>query len=122
MTRGARAWFEYRDDALVLVFQPQRRERFAHRRRMMGEIVNDGDAVNFSANLATAADALESRQRPGDGVALNSPRVSGNDYRQAVPHIEIADQGRLKLGPFFSLTKHTKASHPCRVRDVARLP
>src|SRR6266550_697974 len=89
---------------------------------MMGEIVNDSDALNLSANLATAADALERCQRGGDGLEFNSPCIGGNDHRQTVAHVEIADQRRLKLGPFFSLTKDTKASHLFSIRNIARLP
>src|ERR1700716_2375349 len=88
----------------------------------MGKVVDHRDAVNFAANFATPPDALESRERRGDSFTLNPPGISGNDRRQAVTYVEIADQRRLKFAPFQSLMKDPKASSPLRVVNVARLP
>src|ERR1700716_1002984 len=85
----------------------------------MGKGIDDRASVNFAA---TRPHALESRQRRRDGLRLKSPSISGNDCRQTVTHVEIADQRRLKFAPFQSLTKDPKVSAPLCEINVARLP
>src|SRR5712692_8618886 len=89
---------------------------------MMREIIDHGDAVDLAANFATATDALESRERFGNGFALNSPGVSGDDDRKRVQHIERSDQRNLKAGPLAAVTEDAKARHTSRVINVTRLP
>ena len=81
--RRRRAWFEHRHEAPVCILEPQCGKRFAHRGRMMGKVINHGDAVNFAANLETATTkstvAFEGRMKDGETkevVALFADRES----------------------------------------------
>ena len=96
------------DDPPVFVLQPQCGECFAHRGRMMSKVIDDRDAVDFTANFATPAHALKSAERIGDGLAFNSPGVGGDDRRQGIAHVKVANQRHLKPGPFRSPTEDTE--------------
>ena len=58
---------------------------------MMRKIIDHDDAIDLAADFAAAADALEARQRGGDGCAFDAPGIRGDDRRQAVAYIELAD-------------------------------
>src|SRR6266849_296022 len=89
---------------------------------MMGEIVDDGNAVYFAANFTATANALERRHCVDDCLTLNAPRIRGNDHGQTVAHIELAYQRSLKLAPLFSFTQNSKTRHPSGTINVACLP
>ena len=58
---------------------------------MMSKVIDDGDAADFTAHFATAAHALERRERANNRLALNSPGIGGHDHRERVPDIEVAN-------------------------------
>ena len=58
---------------------------------MVREIVYDGDAFHFTSHLAASAYASEGRERFGDRFALDSPRFCGDDHREAIAHVELAN-------------------------------
>src|ERR1700682_6015954 len=89
---------------------------------MMRKVINDSDAVNFTADLTTAADTLERSERVGDGLALDSPGIGGNDRGQGIAHVEVPNQRHLKLAPFRCLAEDMKARHSFRVIYLTRLP
>src|ERR1700752_2066546 len=89
---------------------------------MMCEVVNHSDTVHFSAHFTTTADACKAGECITDAFAICTPRVGGDDYRQAITKIKLADQRRLKFSPGVALAKYFEVHHAARVTDVSRLP
>src|SRR5215468_7380050 len=89
---------------------------------MMGEIIDDGHTIDFTTHLATTAYTLESCQSFGNFFSIDSPRVSGNDCRQTIAHVEVANQRCLKFLPLRAVAKHCEVCHVASEADIARLP
>ena len=60
----------------------------------MRKVIDHSDAVHFTTHFGATAHAFETGQRGGNFLAPNSPRIGGHDCREAIAHIEFANQRR----------------------------
>src|SRR5947209_15086727 len=121
--RGGRARLEDGDDSPARVLVAQRSQRLADGGRVVREVVNDRDAALAPAHLHAPLDALERGERVLDLRARDAPRFGGDDDREAVAHVEVADERHLELTPLRAVAEDPEARHLARsVINVARLP
>jgi hypothetical protein len=86
------------------------------------EVVDDGDAALLAAHLHPALDALEGGERILDGLAREPPSVGGDDDRETVEHVEVADERRLELAPRLAFAQDSEARQRAGVIDVHGSP
>src|ERR1700730_2859711 len=89
---------------------------------MMSKIIDDSYARLLAPNFGPALHVPKSCQCVGDRLSLNSPGVSGDDHRQGIQHVEIANQRDPELAPRMTFAEDTKACQLAAVIDIARLP
>src|SRR5205809_1010055 len=70
----------------------ERAQGLAHRRRVMGEVVDHGDALGDAAHLLAPAHAAEAAHAAADLVDGEPERVRGGDHRQRVGQVVAAGQ------------------------------
>ncbi|KAG0734089.1 hypothetical protein G6F23_012718 [Rhizopus arrhizus] len=79
-------------DACIADLGTQAFQRGGDRRRVMGEVVVDGDAINAADHFHAALDAAEPRQRRDHISRRHAYRMRGRQRGQAVEHIVPAPQ------------------------------
>ena len=79
------------------IFDAQRAQRLANRRRMMAEIVHHRHAAGDAAHFHAALDAFERVERGLDLVVLQAAMLGAGDHGQRVAHVQFAHQVQVKL-------------------------
>ncbi|MEJ7708804.1 MAG: hypothetical protein WKF84_02860 [Pyrinomonadaceae bacterium] len=57
----------------------------------MREIIYDRYSAHHSAHFCATLNALKRCKRRGNALAINAPGIGGDDHREAVAHIKVAD-------------------------------
>jgi hypothetical protein len=97
--KSIRARLENRPETPSGIRGAQRAQSFANRRRVVREVVDDGDTVDLSANLETATDTAKSGERLDNGVLRDALAGCQRRCRRGVERVMFARNGKSQLSP-----------------------
>ena len=120
--RRRRPRLEDRPDALARRRAPHRLQRLGDRRRMMREVVVDGDAARSPTTSSRRFTPLKCRQARAQSLDVEAQVDADGDRRQRVAHVVIAEQRHRELAEIRRRRAARGTSCRSPTRDVGRAP
>ena len=87
---------EDRPDPAIRIAAPQRGQRLEHSRRVVGEVIQDGDAASDADHLQPPLDSLERAQSPRHLVGPESGPGADGNRGERIANIVDAEQRRVE--------------------------
>ena len=114
--------FEHRPEGPARISGAQSTQGFADRGGMVGEIVDDGDAVDFCAHFEPASHAAKRCQRFGNRFRGNSLPRGQRRRGGRVQGIVLASHRQRQFSPLFALAQHAPVADAVLEAQIGQAP
>lgn len=119
---GVGAWLEHGPEAPAGIGGAQSAQRFADGGRVVGEVVDDGDAVNFGADFKPAANAAEAGEGFDDGRSRHSQAGSEGCCGGGVEGVVFAGHGEGEFRPGLTVVENAPVAGAVCEAQIGETP
>src|SRR5579872_5959245 len=119
---GVAARLENGPEAAARIGRTQSAEGFADRGGMVGEVIDDRDAVDFSANLEAAAHRAKGGEGFDDGIPRKALAGGERGGGRGIEGVVLSGDGHRQIGPGLAGAEQGPAAEAIVVAEIGHAP